>query len=59
MPRLGRSQESAAFIYLREKKIFEPTTLHWLRQASSKPAKADTGGGPSAEQRGVKVGLIQ
>jgi hypothetical protein len=30
--RLGRSQESAAFIYLREKKVFEPTTLHWLRQ---------------------------
>jgi Phage major capsid protein E len=29
--RLGRSQESAAFIYLREKKTFEPTTLHWLR----------------------------
>lgn len=28
--RLGRSQESAAFIYLREKKVFEPTTLHWL-----------------------------
>jgi hypothetical protein len=30
--RLGRSQESAGFIYLREKKVFEPTTLHWLRQ---------------------------
>ena len=29
--RLGRSQESATFIYLREKKVFEPTTLHWLR----------------------------
>lgn len=29
--RLGRSQESASFIYLREKKTFEPTTLHWLR----------------------------
>ena len=29
--RMGRSQESAAFIYLREKKVFEPTTLHWLR----------------------------
>jgi hypothetical protein len=29
--RLGRQQESAAFIYLREKKVFEPTTLHWLR----------------------------
>lgn len=32
VPRLGRSQESAAFIYLREKKVFEPTTLHWIRQ---------------------------
>lgn len=31
VPRLGRSQASAAFIYLREKKTFEPTTLHWLR----------------------------
>jgi hypothetical protein len=31
VPRLGRSQESAAFIYLREKKVFEPTTLHWIR----------------------------
>lgn len=35
VPRLGRSQESAAFIYLREKKVFEPTTLHWLRQAAN------------------------
>jgi len=32
VPRLGVSQEAAAFIYLREKKVFEPTTLHWLRQ---------------------------
>lgn len=31
VPRLGISQESAAFVYLREKKVFEPTTLHWLR----------------------------
>lgn len=30
--RLGRSQESASFIYLREKKVFEPTTLRWLRE---------------------------
>lgn len=34
VPRLGRSSESAAFVYLREKKVFEPTTLHWLRQAA-------------------------
>lgn len=31
VPRLGRSTESASFIYLREKKVFEPTTLHWIR----------------------------
>ena len=35
VPRLGRSTESAAFVYLREKKVFEPTTLHWLRQAAN------------------------
>jgi len=28
---LGRAQQSAAFIYLREKKVFSPTTLHWVR----------------------------
>lgn len=33
--RLGRSAASAAFVYLREKKVFEPTTLHWLRQAAA------------------------
>jgi hypothetical protein len=31
VPRLGRSQGSASFVYLREKKVFEPTTIHWLR----------------------------
>lgn len=31
VPRLGISQQSASFVYLREKKVFEPTTLHWLR----------------------------
>ncbi len=31
VPRMGVSQMSAAFVYLREKKVFEPTTLHWLR----------------------------
>ncbi len=35
VPRLGRSTESAAFVYIREKKVFEPTTLHWLRQAAN------------------------
>lgn len=32
VPRLGRSQESASFIYMREKKVFEPTTIHWIRE---------------------------
>lgn len=31
VPRLGREQMSASFIYLREKKVFEPTTLYWIR----------------------------
>ena len=31
VPKLGRSQESASFIYYREKKVFEPTTLYWVR----------------------------
>jgi hypothetical protein len=31
VPRLGRSQKSASFIYFREKKVFSPTTLHWIR----------------------------
>jgi len=39
VPRLGRSQESAAFVYLREKKVFEPTTLHWLRAPGELAAK--------------------
>lgn len=32
VPKLGRSQESASFIYYREKKVFEPTTVMWIRQ---------------------------
>lgn len=35
VPRLGMSTETAAFIYLREKKVFSPTTLHWLRAPGS------------------------
>jgi hypothetical protein len=35
VPKLGRSQKSASFIYLREKKVFEPTTLQWIRQAAA------------------------
>jgi hypothetical protein len=29
--RLGRTQESATFVYLREKKLFTPTVLRWIR----------------------------
>lgn len=29
--RLGRSQETASFAHLREKKIFDPTTIQWIR----------------------------
>jgi len=32
VPRIGVSQESAHFLYTREKKVFEPTTLYWLKQ---------------------------
>lgn len=35
VPRLGRGQGSASFVYLREKKVFEPTTLYWLRQVAN------------------------
>jgi len=31
VPQMGRSQISAAFIYIREKKIFTPTLIHWIR----------------------------
>lgn len=39
VPRLGRSQESAAFVYLREKKVFEPTTIHWIREPGELAAR--------------------
>lgn len=35
IPRQGRRSLSAAFVYLREKKVFEPTTIHWLRQVAA------------------------
>jgi hypothetical protein len=31
VPQLGRETLSAAFLYLREKKVFSPTTLYWVR----------------------------
>lgn len=33
--RLGREQASASLLYVREKKVFEPTTLMWLREAGT------------------------
>lgn len=35
VPHLSRSSKSATFAYLREKKVFTPTTIHWLRQAAA------------------------
>jgi len=35
VPRLGISQNSAAFLYYREKKVFSPTSIHWLRSPGS------------------------
>jgi hypothetical protein len=49
VPRLGRSSVQAAFMYLREKKVFEPTTLHWLRQAAANNLQ-DLGVNQQAEQ---------
>lgn len=35
VPRLGIEQESASLVYLREKKVFQPTTLYWLKAPGS------------------------
>lgn len=32
VPRLGRFTQTASFLYMRDKKVFEPTTLHWIRE---------------------------
>lgn len=37
--RLGREQASAALLYVREKKVFEPTTLMWLREVGTVSGK--------------------
>lgn len=37
--RLGVAQETATFVYLREKKVFEPTTIHWIRQPGQLAAR--------------------
>jgi hypothetical protein len=39
VPRLGISQETASFVYLREKKVFQPTTIHWLRTPGTLAAR--------------------
>jgi hypothetical protein len=39
VPRWGISQESATLVYLREKKVFQPTTLYWLKAPGSLAAK--------------------
>lgn len=31
-PKLGIGQLTAGYLYVREKKVFEPTTMYWLRQ---------------------------
>lgn len=31
VPQLGVGKRTASMVYLREKKVFKPTTLHWLR----------------------------
>lgn len=39
VPRLGISAQSASLVYLREKKLFKPTTLHWLKAPGSLTAR--------------------
>jgi len=54
VPRLGRAAASAAFVYIREKKVFEPTTLHWLRQAASNVSALATTNAEAAVLREVQ-----
>lgn len=35
VPRLGRAQGTAAMIYYREKKVFQPTTTEWIRRVGT------------------------
>lgn len=39
VPQLGRSQETASFIYVREKKVFLPTTIRWIRTPGTLAAR--------------------
>lgn len=44
VPRLNRGQRSASLVYMREKKVFEPTTTMWIREIGT------TAGIQNAEQ---------
>lgn len=48
VPRMGTAKQSASLVYLREKKVFQPTTTMWLRAPGSLTAVAN------AEQAVVK-----
>lgn len=39
VPHLGVGERTASFIYLREKKVFKPTTMRWLRTPGELAAK--------------------
>lgn len=39
VPHLGSGQRTSSFIYLREKKVFKPTTIRWLRQPGTLATK--------------------
>lgn len=39
VPTLGVGQRTASFVYLREKKVFKPTTLYWLRAPGTMATK--------------------
>lgn len=40
VPQLGVGKRTASFIYLREKKVFKPTTIRWLRRPGTLAAKS-------------------
>lgn len=39
VPKLGVGRLNASYFYVREKKVFEPTTLYWLRQPGTENQK--------------------
>lgn len=42
VPQLGVGKRTASFVYLREKKVFKPTTIRWLRTPGQLAAKNAT-----------------